>query len=56
MLKKIKQVFSSILITYKRLSSYKSYLSYMVSNGDTFYIKVVVLGGIYKFVVSSFFI
>jgi hypothetical protein len=34
----------------------KSYLSYMVLNGDTFYMKVIVLGGIYKFIVLSFFI
>ena len=30
----------------------KSYLSYMVSNGDTFYIKVVALDEIYNFIYS----
>jgi hypothetical protein len=34
----------------------KSYLSYMVLNGDTFYMKVIALGGIYKFIVLRFFI
>ena len=57
MLKKIKQSFSSILISYKCLSLFeKSYLSYMVSNEDTFYIKVVALDEIYVFLVLSFLI
>jgi hypothetical protein len=33
----------------------KSYLSYIVLNGDTFYTKVIALGGIYKFTVLGFF-
>jgi hypothetical protein len=32
----------------------KSYLSYMVSNGDIFYMKIIALGGIYKFIVFGF--
>ena len=32
----------------------KSYLSYMVSNGDIFYMKVIALDGIYKFIVFGF--
>ena len=32
----------------------KSYLSYMASNWDTFYIKVIALDGVYKFKVLSF--
>ena len=32
----------------------KSYLSYMASNWDTFYIKVIALDGVYKFIVLSF--
>jgi hypothetical protein len=32
----------------------KSYLPCMVSNGDTFYMKVIALDGIYKFIVLSF--
>ena len=54
MLKKIKQSFSSILITCKRCRLGKKYRSYMVSNKDTFYIKVVALDGMYKFIVLSF--
>jgi hypothetical protein len=34
----------------------KSYLSYMMSNGDIFYMEVIALDGIYKFIVLSFFI
>jgi len=33
----------------------KSYLSYMGSNGDTLYIKIVVLDEIYNVLVLSFF-
>ena len=32
----------------------KSYLSYMASNWDTLYIKVIALDGVYKFIVLSF--
>jgi hypothetical protein len=32
----------------------KSYLSYMVSNGDTFYMKVIALDEIYKFIFLGF--
>jgi hypothetical protein len=32
----------------------KSYFSYMVSNGDIFYMKIVALCGVHKFVVLSF--
>jgi phage/plasmid primase-like uncharacterized protein len=32
----------------------KSYVSCIVSNGDTFYMKVIDLDGVYKFIVLSF--
>jgi hypothetical protein len=51
-------MFSSILINHVQafVVFEKLYLSYIVSNGDTFYMKVVSLVGIYNFIVSSFFI
>ena len=47
MLKKLNKV----LVTLE-----KSYLSYMMASRDIFYMEVIALDGIYKFIVLSFFI
>ena len=47
MLKKLNKV----LVTLE-----KSYLSYMMASRDIFYMEVIALNGIYKFIVLSFFL
>ena len=55
MLKKIKQKFQQYINRLPALVALeKSYLCYMESNGDTFFMKFVALDGIYKFIVFSF--
>ena len=55
MLKKINIKFQHhIKHVYALVVLEKSYFSYMVSNGDIFYMKVIALDGVYKFIVLSF--
>jgi hypothetical protein len=57
MLKKIKQFFLQYINRVQALIALeKSYISYILTNRDIFYIKVIALNGIYKFLVLSFLI
>jgi hypothetical protein len=56
MLKKIKKIQQYIKRVQVLVNLEKSYLSYIVSNEDAFYMKIAALDEVYNFLVLSFLI